>query len=101
MAKRFAVYKGLQKPLIYKGFKGKFIYYGLGSLLLGLVAGALTMALVNMYIGVIVMISIVATGILYIMSQQKKGLHSKTKSSSQFLHQARFNHKIYGQKKSL
>ena len=24
----FAVYKGLQRPLVFKMFKGKFIYYG-------------------------------------------------------------------------
>ena len=48
MARKFAVYKGLQKPLIFKGFKGKFIYWGIASLLAGLVFGALTMTLINM-----------------------------------------------------
>ena len=44
MARRFPIYKGLQKPLVFRGFKGKYIYWGLGSLLAGLVLGALTMS---------------------------------------------------------
>ena len=62
MAKRFAVYKGLQKPLIFRGFRGKFIYWGLGSLLAGLVLGALTMSLVNMWLGGFVLISFIFAG---------------------------------------
>ena len=41
MAKRFPIYKGLQKPLIYKGFQGKFIGWGIGSLVTGVVLGGL------------------------------------------------------------
>jgi len=102
MGKRFAVYKGLQKPLIYKGFKGKFIYWGLGSLLSGLVLGSLTMALVNTYIGVFVLAGIIGLGLMYTFSQQKKGLYYKSSPASQFILQARFNHKIlHGKKKSI
>jgi hypothetical protein len=82
MARRFPVYKGLQKPLIFKGFKGKFIYWGLGSLLAGLVFGALTMSLINMWLGALVLIGIITGGLLFTASRQKSGLHSKSRSAN-------------------
>lgn len=88
MAKRFAVYKGLQKPLVFKGFKGKFIYWGLGFLLTGLVLGAITIALINMYLGAVVLIGTITGGLLYTAGQQKNGLHLKAKGSSFLIHQA-------------
>jgi hypothetical protein len=98
MAKRFAVYKGLQRPLTFKGFKGKFIYWGVGSLLAGLVLGALTMSLINMWLGAVVLIGSVVGGLLYIASRQKKGLHDKaTASGIYIIHH--INH--YGRKKQL
>ena len=81
VAKRFSVYKGLQKPLIYKGFKGKFIYWGLASLLSGLVLGALVMSLVNMWLGAILLAACITGGLLYTASKQKNGLHVKNRSS--------------------
>lgn len=90
MAKRFPVYKGLQKPLTFKGFKGKFIYWGVGSLLLGLVVGSVTMALVNMYAGVLVLIGIIAGGLIYTFNKQKGGLHDKARSAGIHIHQASF-----------
>jgi len=77
MAKRFAVYKGLQKPLIFKGFKGKFIYWGISSLLAGLVLGALTMSLINMWLGAFVLVGCIVGGLFYTAAKQKGGLHSK------------------------
>ncbi|MFI5160479.1 MAG: plasmid transfer protein [Sphingobacteriales bacterium] len=90
MAKRFAVYKGLQKPLVFRGFKGKFIYWGLGSILAGLVLGALTMSLINIWLGAIVLAGSMVGGLLYIASKQKKGLSSKTQASGIFIHAANF-----------
>ena len=88
MARRFAVYKGLQKPLIFKGFKGKFIYWGVGILLGGLVLGALTMSLVNMWLGALVLAGSIAGGLLYLANKQKKGLHSKSRSREVLVHPA-------------
>lgn len=102
MAKRFQVYKGLQKPLVYRGFKGKFIYWGVGSLLAGLVLGALTMSLVNMWLGMIVLIGSIAGGLLYIAGKQKNGLHVKSRPQGIFIHPVNFkkiNH--YGRKTSI
>jgi hypothetical protein len=64
--------------MVYKGFKGKFIYWGVGLLLSALVIGALTMAMINMYLGAMVMIGIIVLGFFYIGARQKKGLHDKS-----------------------
>ncbi|NCD68286.1 plasmid transfer protein [Mucilaginibacter agri] len=82
MARKYAVYKGLQKPLIFKGFKGKYIYWGLGFLLAGLVFGALTMSLINMWLGAIVLIGSVVGGLLFTAGKQKGGLHAKGRNSN-------------------
>jgi len=82
MARKYAVYKGLQKPLIFKGFKGKYIYWGLGFLLAGLVFGALTMSLINMWLGAVVLIGSVVGGLLFTAGKQKGGLHSKSRNSN-------------------
>jgi len=90
MAKRFPIYKGLQRPLVFRGFKGKFIYWGVGSLLAGLVLGALTMALVNMWLGAMVLIGSIVGGLLYIAGKQKKGLHEKSRASGIYVHSLNF-----------
>lgn len=90
MAKRFAVYKGLQKPLMFKGFKGKFIYWGVGCLLAGLVFGALTMTLINGWLGAVVLIGCITGGLFYIAGRQKKGLHIKTRSLAIHIHSPQF-----------
>lgn len=93
MARHYPVYKGLQKPLIFRGFQGKFIYWGLASVLAGLVLGALTMSLVNMWLGAIVLIGSIVGGLFYTAGKQKGGLHAKTRSRNILI----LNH--YGRKK--
>src|SRR5471030_1037987 len=102
MAKQFQVYKGLQRPLVYRGFKGKYIYWGVGALLAGLVIGALTMALVNMWLGLIVLIAGIAGGLVFIAGKQKKGLHIKARPTGILIHQVNFKklHR-YGRKTSI
>jgi hypothetical protein len=101
MARQFQVYKGLQRPLVYRGFKGKYIYWGIGALLAGLVAGALTMAMVNMWLGLFVLIAAIAGGLISIATKQKKGLHIKARPTGIFIHQVNFKklHR-YGRKTS-
>jgi hypothetical protein len=102
MAGKFAVYKGLQRPLIFKGFKGRFIYWGLGSVLAGLVLGSVTMAVVNMWLGAIVLIGCIVGGLLYTASKQKSGLHAKTRHRGIYIHTAQLkNLSKYGRKKIL
>ena len=102
MARQFQVYKGLEMPLVYRGFKGKYIYWGVGALLAGLVIGALTMALVNMWLGLIVLIAGIAGGLVFIAGKQKKGLHIKARPTGVFIHQVNFKklHR-YGRKTSI
>ncbi|MBS1526128.1 MAG: plasmid transfer protein [Bacteroidetes bacterium] len=90
MQREFQVYKGLQRPLVYRGFKGKFIYWGVGALLAGLVLGAVTMALVNMWLGLIVLIAAVGGGLVFIAAKQKQGLHPKARAQGIFIHQPNF-----------
>lgn len=88
MARRYAIYKGLQKPLVYRGLKGKFIFWGIGALLAGLVFGGLTIALVNMWLGALVLIGCIVGGLLFIAGKQKKGLHSKSGDKAIYIHPA-------------
>jgi len=102
VAKTFPVYKGLQKPLVFRSFKGKFIYWGLGSLLAGLVLGALTMSLINMYLGAIVLIGCIFCGLEFTACKQKKGLHDKSRSPGIYLHPSNLKKlNRYGRKNSL
>lgn len=86
MEKQYAVYKGLQKPLVFRGFKGRFIYWGIASLLLGLVAGALTMALVSMWAGALVLSACILGGLFYTGQKQKKGLYNRSRRRGIFVH---------------
>lgn len=90
MGRRFKVYKGLQRPLVYRGFKGKYIYYSIAALLAGLVLGAVTIALVNMWLGVLVLIASVTGGICSIAFKQKSGLYDKSRDRNLFIHQVNF-----------
>ena len=85
MPRKFAVYKGLQKPLVFKGFQGKYIYWGLASLLTGLVSGALLMSLVSMWLGAFALVSCMAGGLLFTAHQQKGGLHNKRRDTHIFI----------------
>jgi hypothetical protein len=99
MAKKFAVYKGLQRPLVFKGFQGKFIYWGVGILLGGLVLGAITMSLVNMWLGAVALAGSITGGFLYLANKQKKGLHSKSRSRDILIHPINFRRlHTYGRK---
>jgi len=90
MHRSFNVYKGLERPLVYRGFQGKFIYWGIGSVLVGLLIGALTMAIFSMLLGVLLLAACIGGGLMYTLSIQKKGLHNKNRSAgSVFIHQTR------------
>ncbi len=90
MMRKYAIYKGLQKPLIYRGFKGKFIAWGISSLVIGLVSGGITGALTSMYLGGAVTLITIAGGLFYTFHKQKGGLHSKSRHKGVFIHPVNF-----------
>jgi hypothetical protein len=85
MTTNFAIYKGLQKPLVYRGFKGKFIAWGIGSLVTGLVSGGVLGAITNMFLGAFITIVFIAGGLFYTFSRQQHGLHTKTRSRKTYI----------------
>jgi len=100
ITRRYPVYKGLEKPLTFRGFKGKFIYWGLASLLVSLVFGALTIALVNMFLGVLVLGGSMTASLLVIAGKQKKGIYSKTRFAGILIHPVNYRKiRRYGKEK--
>jgi|SRR5690606_2897667 len=85
-AKSYAVYKGLQKPLVYRGFKGRYIYWVVGSVVSGIFLGGAVMSFVNMVCGAIIMICCFAGGIYYTTQKQKAGLYDKTRDKGIYVH---------------
>lgn len=88
MAKNFAIYKGLQKPLVYRGFKGRFIAWGIASLVTGLVSGGVLGTITNMFLGAITTIVSIAGGLFYTFSRQQQGLYAKTRTRKIYIQPA-------------
>ena len=86
----FAIYKGLQRPLVFKMFKGKFIYYGAGVLVAGIIIAGLVTAIVSSFIGLIVLFVVTVPGLLYVINQQKEGLHDKKRERAIYLNKPAF-----------
>lgn len=73
----YPVFKGLQKPLEFMGIRGKFIYYAAGTFLFGFISFLVFNILLGFFAGVIALVAIAGTGIIFIFIKQKLGLHSK------------------------
>ena len=86
----FAIYKGLQRPLVFKMFKGKFIYYAAGVLVSGIIIAGLTTAIISSIVGLVVLFAITVPGLLYVINQQKEGLHGKKRERAIFIHKPVF-----------
>ncbi len=99
MRNEYAIYKGLQKPLVYKGFKGKYVYWALGSVVSGVIVGGILSAVVSVIAGAVVMAIILTLGIVYTSQRQRTGLHNKNNERGIFVHQTNLNG--YGKKKSI
>lgn len=82
----FAIYKGLQRPLVFKMFKGKFIYYGAGVLVGGIIIAGLTTAIISSIAGLIILFAITVPGLIYVINKQKDGLHNKKRERTIFIH---------------
>lgn len=86
----FAIYKGLQRPLVFKMFKGKFIYYAAGVLVSGIIIAGLTTAIISSIVGLVVLFAITVSGLLYVINKQKEGLHGKRREKAIFIHKPVF-----------
>lgn len=82
----FAIYKGLQRPLVFKMFKGKFIYYGAGVLVAGIIIAGLITAIFSSIVGLVILFVTTVPGLLYVMNKQKEGLYNKKRERTIFIH---------------
>ena len=80
-----ALYKGLQRPLVFKFLRGRFIYWGLGSIVAGIVAGGIASAVLSSVAGLVTLIAVSLPLLMYTISKQKQGLHSKTRHRAVFM----------------
>ena len=80
-----ALYKGLQRPLVFKFLRGRFIYWGLGSIVAGIVSGGIASAVLSSVAGLVTLIAVSLPLLMYTISMQKKGLHSKTRDRAVFM----------------
>ncbi len=87
---QFAIYKGLQRPLVFKMFKGKFIYYAAGVVITGVIIAGLITALISSIAGLIVLFISTVPGLLFVINKQKEGLHDKRKEKAIFMHKPVF-----------
>ncbi|SDM54189.1 hypothetical protein SAMN05421823_11567 [Catalinimonas alkaloidigena] len=96
----YAVYKGLQRPLVFLHFKGVCIYWGIGSIFLGLVVGMLFFSLLGFLWGLLSMILILGIGLGITLKKQKQGLYNKRRTRGAVMLPPTF-HRSYGQGKNL
>lgn len=95
----FAIYKGLQKPLVYKGFKGRYMYWVIGFILLSIVLAGIVGAIVHFAVGIIVMALVAGGGIFYTSTKQKSGLYDKTSHCGIYVFQTNLRGIRYVKKK--
>jgi flagellar biosynthesis protein FliR len=81
----YALYKGLQRPLIFKFFKGKYIYWALGTLVAGIITGGIISAVVSAFAGLASLLGVSLPLLFYTISKQKQGLHSKAKDTAIYM----------------
>ena len=86
----FAIYKGLQRPLVFKMFKGKFIYYATGVMITGVITAGLITAIISSIAGLIVLFMVTVPGLLFVINKQKDGLRYKRREKAIFMHKPGF-----------
>ena len=86
----FAIYKGLQRPLVLKMFKGKFIYYAAGVLVGGIIIAGLITAIISSIVGLVALFVLTVPGLLYVINKQKEGLYNKRRERAIFIHKPVF-----------
>lgn len=95
-SRQYAVYRGLQRPLVLYMFKGKYIYIGLATIFLGLICTFIVLATAGFLWAILTLALITGGGLTYTARGQSQGLHSKTKNEGVYVLEA--NIKQYGTK---
>ncbi|TPE39712.1 DUF4133 domain-containing protein [Pontibacter mangrovi] len=83
--KGYAVYRGLQRPLVFRSLKGRYIYWGLGCVLSGFLAAVLLSVSVSFLAGGLAQLLLTFGGLSYTLRRQRRGLHPKTRARGVYL----------------
>ena len=73
----YPLFKGLQRPLEMMGLQGRYIYWAAGAAGGAIVGFIIAYCLLGFVAGLIVLATVLSTGIALIILKQRKGLHSK------------------------
>lgn len=73
----YPLFKGLQRPLEMMGLQGRYIYWAAGAAGGAIVGFIIAYCLLGFVAGLIVLATVLSTGIVLIILKQRKGLHSK------------------------
>ncbi|MFK2174091.1 DUF4133 domain-containing protein [Bacteroides fragilis] len=73
----YPLFKGLQRPLEMMGLQGRYIYWAAGAAGGAIVGFIIAYCLLGFVAGLVVLATVLSTGIALIIFKQRKGLHSK------------------------
>ena len=82
----YALFKGLQRPLELMGIQGRYIYWAAGAAGGAIVGFIIAYCLAGFVTGLVVLVSVLSTGIALIMLKQRKGLHTKKDSCGVYVY---------------
>ena len=80
------LFKGLQRPLEFMGIQGRYIYWAAGAAGGAIVGFIIAYCLAGFVTGLVVLVSVLSTGIALIMLKQRKGLHTKKDSCGVYVY---------------
>ena len=82
----YPLFKGLQRPLEFMGIQGRYIYRAAGAAGGAIVGFIIAYCLAGFVTGLVVLVSVLSTGIALIMLKQRKGLHTKKDSCGVYVY---------------
>lgn len=82
----YPLFKGLQRPLEFMGIQGRYIYWAAGAAGGAIVGFIIAYCLAGFVTGLVVLVSVLSTGIALIMLKQRKGLHTKKDSCGVYVY---------------
>jgi uncharacterized membrane protein YoaK (UPF0700 family) len=97
----YALYKGLQRPLVFKFLRGRFIYWGLGSIVAGIITGGIVSAFFSSLAGLVTLLCVSLPLLLHTISAQKKGLHRKRRDHGVFMIAPKQRLRRHGREKNI